>query len=123
SDDTGVGVRTSEIGTGFGCPTLANSGAIDPAVVRSLGLERHGLSILKSEAAACAPGKDGRALVLWRDTARAAEEIRAWSPKDAAQYPRFLDSVANVSAVLRALLASPPPSIDGPSAGELVDLL
>ncbi|HKB09617.1 MAG TPA: FAD-dependent oxidoreductase, partial [Vicinamibacterales bacterium] len=118
SDHIGGCARTSEIAKGFRCPTLAHSAAIDPAVVRSLGLERHGLSILKTEAAACAPGKDGRALVLWRDTARAAEEIRAWSPKDSAQYPRFLDSVANVSAVLRALLASPPPSIDGPSAGD-----
>src|SRR5262249_57233182 len=63
------------------------------------------------------------ALVLWRDAARAAEEIRAWSPKDSAQYPAFLASVANVSSVLRALLMAPAPSIDEPSAGDLIELL
>ena len=123
SDRVGGCARTSEIAPGFRCPTLAHAAAIDPSIVRMLGLERHGLAIVRPAAAACAPTKDGRALVLWRDAARAAEAIRAWSPKDSAQYPRFLASVANVSTVLRALLASPPPSIDDPSAGDLIEVL
>src|SRR5262249_1770919 len=81
------------------------------------------LTIVRPTAAACAPTKDGRALVLWRDAARAAEEIRAWSAKDGAQYAKFLESVANVSTVLRALQTSAPPSIDEPSAGDLLELL
>src|SRR5262249_23503456 len=115
--------RTSEIAPGFRCPTLAHTAAIAPSIVRSLDLERYGLAIVTPAASACAPAKDGRALVLWRDAARAAEEIRAWSPKDSAAYPTFLASVANVSGVLRALLASPPPSIDDPSAGDLIEML
>src|SRR4029077_20830439 len=123
SDRVGGCARTSEIAPGFRCPTLAHAAAIDPAIVRSLGLERHGLAIIRPAAAACAPTGDGRALVLWRDGARAAEEIRAWSAKDSAQYPRFLASVANVSTVLRAVLGSPAPSIDDPSAGDLIEVL
>jgi phytoene dehydrogenase-like protein len=123
SDRVGGCARTSEIAPGFRCPTLAHAAAIDPSIVRSLDLERHGLAIVRPAAAACAPTKDGRALVLWRDTARAGEEIRAWSAKDSDQYPRFLASVANVSTVLRGLIASPAPSIDDPSAGDLIELL
>jgi phytoene dehydrogenase-like protein len=123
TDRIGGCARTSDVAPGFRCPTLAHAAAIDPAIVRSLDLERHGLTIVRPAAAACAPTTDGRALVLWRDAARAAEEIRAWSANDSAQYPRFLASVANVSNVLRALLASAPPSIDDPSAGDLIELL
>jgi phytoene dehydrogenase-like protein len=123
TDRVGGCARTSEIAPGFRCPTLAHAAAIDPSIVRSLALERHGLTIVRPAAAACAPTKNGRSLVLWHDTARAADEIRAWSAKDSTQYPRFLASVANVSRVLRALLASAPPSIDEPSAGDLIELL
>src|SRR5438093_12233358 len=87
SDRAGGCARTSEIAPGFRCPTLAHSAAIDPALVRTLGLERHGLRIIRPEADAYAPTKDGRALVLWRDAAKASEEIRAFSAKGALQYP------------------------------------
>jgi phytoene dehydrogenase-like protein len=123
TDRVGGCARTSEIAPGFRCPTLAHAASLDAALVRTLGLDQHGLSIVRPPAAACAPTRDGRALVLWRDVARAAEEIRAWSPKDAGQYPRFLASVANISGVLRTLVDTPAPSIDDPSAGDLIELL
>jgi phytoene dehydrogenase-like protein len=115
--------RTSEVAPGFLCPTLTHAAAIDPAIMRSLGLVRHGLRIVRSEADACAPTTDGRALVLWHDRARASQSIRGFSAADAEQYPRFLASFARISGVLRSLSASAPPSIDHPSAGDLLDLL
>jgi phytoene dehydrogenase-like protein len=123
TDRVGGCARTTELAPGFRCPTLAHAAAIDPSIVRSLGLERHGLAIVRPDAAACAPTKDGRALVLWRDSARASGEIRAWSAEDASRYPAFLASFANISTVMRALIASPPPSIDDPSAGDVIELL
>jgi phytoene dehydrogenase-like protein len=123
SDRVGGCVRTSELAPGFRCPTLAHAVAIDPRLIRSLGLERHGLTVIRPAADACAPTSDGRALVLWRDTARASDAIRAFSPKDAERYPRFLRSVAAIGGALRALLGTPPPSIDDPSAGDLIELL
>src|SRR5262245_61588667 len=83
SDRIGGCARTSALAPGFCCPTLAHTAAIDPRLVRSLALERHGLRIIRPEAGVSAPTKDGRALVLWRDAARATEEIRAFSRKDA----------------------------------------
>src|SRR5437899_12657813 len=78
SDRVGGSAITSEIAPGFRCPTLAHSAAIDPAIMRSLGLERHGLQIVRPEAHAFAPALDGRAIVLWADEARAAREVAAF---------------------------------------------
>ena len=123
SDRIGGCARTTELAPGFRCPQLAHTAAIDPALVRALDLARHGLRVIRPEADACAPTVDGRALVLWRDAVRAATDIRAFSAKDAAQYPRFLASFAHISAVLRGLSESAPPSIDDPTAGDLLALL
>jgi phytoene dehydrogenase-like protein len=123
TDRVGGCARTSEVAPGFRCPTLAHRAALGPAIVSALGLERHGLQIVRPAADACAPTTGGGALVLWRETARAAGEICAFSAKDAERYPRFLESFARISAVLRDLGDSPPPSIDEPTAGDFFALL
>src|SRR6266480_3085063 len=53
ADRIGGAVATTEIAPGFRCPALAHTAAIDPAIVRSLALDRHGLQILRPEAHAC----------------------------------------------------------------------
>jgi phytoene dehydrogenase-like protein len=123
SDRLGGCARTSEIAPGFRGPTLSHVAAIDPAIMRSLGLVKHGLRIIRPAADACAPTMDGRALVLWHDAARACEAIRSFSAKDADEYPRMLASVARTSSVLRALAGAAPPSIDDPGAADLIELL
>ena len=122
-DRTGGCAITSEVAPGFRCPALAHSAAIDPAIVRALALVRHGLEIIRPPAAVCAPARDGRALVLWADTARAAQSIASFSRKDADKYPEFLTSFAKISGVLRAVNNTPPPSIDDPTAADLFDML
>lgn len=114
---------TSEIVSGFRCPTLAHRAAIDAAVIRSLDLERHGLEIVRPAARVWAAAEDGRALTIWADTGEAAREISAFSPGDAARYPGFLASVAAVSGVLRALAATPPPAIEHLSTADVMGLL
>ena len=123
TDRVGGCARSGEIAPGFLCPTLAHAAAIDPVIMRRLGLVRHGLRIVRSVVDACAPTLDGRALVLWHDTARASEQIRAFSAKDAEQYPRFLTSFARISGVLRGICGAAPPSIDDPGAADLMALL
>ena len=123
SERVGGCARTGELAPGFRCPTLAHMAAIDPAIVRSLGLERHGLRIIRPDAHACAPTVDGRALVLWADTSRAIEEIRAFSTKDADQYPRFLASFGPIAGVLRRVCEMVPPALDDPNAADLIELL
>jgi phytoene dehydrogenase-like protein len=123
SDRVGGCARTSELAPGFRCPTLAHAAAIDPAIVRSLALDRHGLQIVRPEVDACAPTLDGRALILWHDRDRAARDIGAFSATDADRYPQFLASFARISGVLRALCAAAPPDIDDPTAADVFELL
>jgi phytoene dehydrogenase-like protein len=123
TEKVGGCARTGEIAPEFIGPTLAHTASIDPGIMRRLGLVNHGLRVVRSEADVCAPTQDGRALVLWHDHARAAQQVRAFSARDAEQYPQFLASVARISTVLREIAAAPPPSIDSPGAGDAVALL
>jgi phytoene dehydrogenase-like protein len=112
--------RSDRIG---GAAWLSPTASIDPAIIRALDLPRHGLEIVRPEVSACAPTLDGRALVLWRDPAKAAQSISAFSPRDAERYPKFLTSFGRIAGVLRALSSAPPPSIDEPSKGDLIEAL
>ena len=123
SERVGGCAITSAIAPGFRCPALAHAASIDPAIVRALALERHGLRIVRPLAAACAPTRDGRALVLWADAVRAAQSIAGFSARDAERYAPFLSSVARISAVLRALHHVAPPALDDPTAMDLFELL
>lgn len=119
TDRVGGGARMTEIAPGFRCPTLAHTTALDPAIVRALAVERHGLEIFQSDADVCAPTGDGRALTLWRDPARACRDIGAFSSRDGARYVPFLESVRRISGVLARALDSLPPSLDAPTAGDV----
>ena len=66
---------------------------------------------------------DGRALTFSTDVARTAEAIRAFSEADAAKYPEFCGVLERLGAFLGELLETTPPSLDGPAAGELWELL
>ena len=123
TDRVGGCARTGDLAPGFRCPTLAHTAAIDPAIVGSLGLERHGLRIIRPDAHACAPTVDGRALVLWADASRAIEEVRTFSTKDADQYPRFLASFRAIAGVLRRVCEMVPPALDDPNGADLIGLL
>ena len=114
---------TSEIVPGFKGPTLSHWAAIDPGIVRGLGLERHGLQIANGDALGCVPSIDGPALTIWRDRARTQQELSARSALDSDRYPAFVASVGAVNGVLRKLTAAPAPSIDAPTAADLVELL
>lgn len=114
---------TDEIAPGFRVPALAHRMAIDPRVVQSLELERHGLRICRPAAYACAPTLDGRALTIWADAPRACQEIAAFSTADAARYPAFLESIRAISFVARGLLEAPPPDMDALGATDVVRAL
>jgi phytoene dehydrogenase-like protein len=120
----GGAAATDEFAPGFRCSTLTHStGPLAPEIVRDLQLARHGLETIQPEACVCAPTPDGRALVLYRDTARSAEQIAAFSPKDASRYVEFERVLRRLAAVIEQLLSEAPPSIDHPSAGDLWHLV
>jgi phytoene dehydrogenase-like protein len=88
-----------------------------------MGLERHGLALLESEARLFSTSADGRGLVLWRDDRRAMESIAAFSHADADRYPQFGDAVNRLAGALGGLLDMTPPDIDRPGLRDITALL
>src|SRR5246127_3303621 len=88
SAQVGGAAVTDEFHPGFRCSTLAhNAGPIRPEIVRDMQLEKNGLRLITPEVCVTALSPDGRALTLYQDEAKSAQEIGAFSQKDAGKYP------------------------------------
>jgi phytoene dehydrogenase-like protein len=115
---------TEEFHPGFRGPILAHSaGPLRPDIVRDMRLEQHGLKMLTPDVAVTSFTPDGRALILYNDARKAAEEIAKFSQKDAARYPDFQASLAKMGKVIGEALALAAPNIDNPSRGDLWGML
>jgi len=121
---TGGAAITEEFSPGFRCSTLAHSaGPLLPEIVSDMQLARHSLKLAAPEVAVTALSPDGRALVLYNDVARAAQEISKFSAKDAERYPAFQQSLEKIGRVIGDALRLTPPNIDDPSRGDLWAML
>ena len=115
---------TDEFHPGFRCSTLAHTaGPIRPDIVRDMQLEKHGLNWITPELSVTALSPDGRALSLYQDAKKSAQEITAFSRKDAAKYPEFRQSLEKIARVIGEALRTTPPDIDHPSRGDLWSML
>jgi phytoene dehydrogenase-like protein len=115
---------TEELHPGFRCSTLAhNTGPLRADIVRDMQLEQHGLRQTIPEVNTVSLLPDGRALVLYSDIKKAAQEIAQWSPKDAASYADFGAALGKIGNVIGEALALTPPNIDSPSSGDLWGML
>src|SRR6476469_7727687 len=115
---------TEEFYPGFRCSTLAHSaGPLRRDIVRAMQLEKHGLNMIRTDVAVTALSPDGRALILYHDTEKAAQEIADFSQKDAMKYPQFQSSLARMGRVIGKALTLAPPDIDNPSSGDLWGML
>jgi phytoene dehydrogenase-like protein len=121
---TGGAAITEEFSSGFRCSTLAHSaGPLLPEIVSDMQLARHGLKMVTPEVAVTALSPDNRALVLYNDATRAAQEISKFSAKDAERYPVFQQSLEKIGRVISDALKLAPPNIDDPSRGDLWAML
>ena len=122
SAQVGGAAVTDEFHPGFRCSTLAHTaGPILPGVVRDMQLEKHGLKLITPDVCVTALSPDGRALSLYQDAGKSAQEIAAFSQKDAAKYPEFEQSLGKISKVIGEALATTPPDIDHPSRRRFVE--
>jgi phytoene dehydrogenase-like protein len=114
---------TGEIGPGYRCPTLAHAtGPLRESIARDMRLARR-VEFVEGDPRLVALSADGRALRFFRDRARTAEAIRPFSESDASHYGSFCDALEKLGGFLAPLLEVTPPSLDGPAAGEVWDLL
>jgi phytoene dehydrogenase-like protein len=115
---------TEEFHPGFRCSTLAhNAGPIRPDIVRDMQLEKHGLKLITPEIGVVSLSPDGRALTLYSDAQKTAQEIAKFSPKDAAKYPELQESIRKMGSVIADALKLTPPNIDDPSKTDLWGML
>src|SRR4030095_7194623 len=108
----GVAV-TEEICPGFRCSTIAHApGPLLPQVINDLELKQHGLEIIRTDERVVALHPDGRALLIYEDARRTANELAAFSEHDAKRYPEFHSCLGRLGAALRPLILRTPPDIE-----------
>src|ERR1700726_1227460 len=123
-NQVGGAAITEEFHPGFRTSLLAHSaGPLRPEIVRDMRLEKHGLKLISPEVAVTSLSPDGRALILYRDLNKAAQEIAKFSEADAAKYHEFNSALEKTSRVISKVLALTPPEISRPSKGDLFGLL
>src|ERR1039457_5596230 len=92
---------TEEFHPGFRCSTLAhNTGPLRADIVRDMQLEQHGLKLTTPDVSTVSLLPDGRALLLYSDANTAAQEIAAWSQKDAVSYLEFGAALGKIGKVM-----------------------
>jgi phytoene dehydrogenase-like protein len=122
-NQVGGAAITEEFHPGFRSSVLAHSAALRPDVARDMQLEKHGLKLITPDVAVTALSPDGPALVLYRDTEKASQEIAKFSKKDAVAWPTFQHALRKAGGVISKLLALTPPEIGSPDASDLFGLL
>lgn len=115
---------TEEFHPGFRASVLAHSaGPLRPEIVSDMQLAKHGLKLITPAVDVTALFPDGQALVLYRDTERAAQEIAKHSPSDAPKYREFHAALEKTSRIISKVLTLTPPEISRPSKSDLFGLL
>jgi phytoene dehydrogenase-like protein len=114
-------VETRPLADGKRAPGLFHTvGRLRPSVARELGLRGHGLTLVAPEVRAFAPQPDGRAVTLWADAARTADELCAWSRADGAAWLEFDRHVRALAAFIASLNGATPPATSGGSVGDAI---
>ncbi len=80
-----------------------------PRIVKDLELTKHGLKLLPRVPSSITPLPDGRALVLGPDREQNAQEIRAFSAKDAERFGAYESLLERIADALEPTLDLPPP--------------
>jgi len=101
-DVVGGQVVTESFGDGFTVDSLHASGMLRPDIVKDLGLDTSGKSTRSNRPPFISLQTDGKHLVLDSDPVKAAESIKRFSEKDAANWKSFLDFMDKASHFVHA---------------------
>src|SRR5437763_3904096 len=123
-NQVGGAAITEEFHPGFRSSVLTHSaGPLRPEIVADMQLEKHGLNIITPDVSVTALSPDGRALILYRNIERAAEEVAKFSEADALKYREFQPAMEKASRVIAKTLTLTPPEIERPTTADLFGLL
>jgi phytoene dehydrogenase-like protein len=119
----GGGAITEEFHPGFRASTLAHSvGPLRADVARDLRLEKYDLHLCHPDPRVFAPAPDGKGLLFYSDHAKTAGGLTHLSAKDAANYPKFTEALAQVADVCSQIASITPPDIAEPSPEDFWNL-
>ncbi len=87
---------------------------LQPQIVDDLQLTKYGYHIYPKDPPFFTAFPDGRHLFFWQDMQKTQAELARFSPRDAAKYPAYCDSIERLCAQLEATLlqAVPEPSAE-----------
>ncbi len=103
---------TEELWPGYRISRAAYvAGLLRPAVVRELGLARHGLRLIARSPSSFTPLPDGRGLLLGGGMEASRESIAAFSRRDAERYPDYEAFLGRIARWLEPTLDAPPPDL------------
>jgi phytoene dehydrogenase-like protein len=123
-DAVGGGARTEEIAPGFKAPMLSHAaGPFSADVAAHLDLRQLAVEFVAGEVAVASLGSSGGPVVLYEDRRRAADALRRISTRDAAEWPRFVSSLAALGRVIGTLYQATPASVDDPKGRDIWSLL
>ena len=80
-----------------------------PTVIRDLNLSAHGLRMVPCDPALVVPFPDGQAVPWWADRARAIQEFRTLSARDAETFVRVDEQLKKLARYLQPFFLEPPP--------------
>lgn len=115
---------TEEIAPGCRASTTSYiASMLRPEVIRELRLAEFGLRMVPCDPALQVPFPDGHVVPWWSDRARAVQEFRKISEKDAARFVRVDDQLKKLARYLQPFFMEPPPEVDTRSLQGWSDLL
>ncbi len=80
-----------------------------PTVIRDLNLSAHGLRMVPCDPALVVPFPDGQVVPWWADRARAVQEFRTLSARDAETFVRIDEQLKKLARYLQPFFLEPPP--------------
>jgi phytoene dehydrogenase-like protein len=80
-----------------------------PTVIRDLNLSAHGLCMVPCDPALVVPFPDGQVVPWWADRARAIQEFRTLSARDAETFVRVDEQLKKLARYLQPFFLEPPP--------------
>ena len=92
---------------------LQDSTTIRPWAIEQLGLKAHGLRLRKDEVPTFIPAKEGKGILLWKNSSKMDEELAPYSAKDAASYKKYRSFLDRIGPFIKRVFDDFPPDVTG----------
>jgi phytoene dehydrogenase-like protein len=123
-DNLGGIAVTEEFFPGYKFSSLVDgAGYLSPAIYADLKLPQYGLEIAPVDPIVYSLQPGGQNLLITQDVNATSEEIAKFSTADAIAYPKFVELLGKVSAVVAGIMHITPPDLPEIGLRELIDLL